>query len=118
MTTLAAKAAKAFTKSSRPAATHEKSRSAWNQLRANLRHADESSRHTAIDEDDEDGDDPDLTTVSIWDDFKDDGRASDRARTLTLRANERDTQSGNAMFVSAIRKARGHDGGMERPPRA
>lgn len=109
-----AKIAKASVKS----AHEKKPRSAWNQLRANLRHAEESSGSVMIEDDDDDGDEPDLTTLSIWDDAKDDGSTSDAAaRAPSARSHAPDTQPDDALFVSAIRKARGHDGGMERPPR-
>lgn len=114
-----AKTVKACAKASRSCATHEKkARSAWNQLRANLRHADEPNRGVMIDEDDDDGDEPDLTTLSIWDDFNDEGSTSDgTARTSAANTHARDTLPDEASFLSAIRKSRGHDGGMERPPR-
>ena len=109
-----AKVSKAAVKS----AHEKKPRSAWNQLRASLRHAEESSRSVMIDEDDDDGDEPDLTTVSIWDDVKDDGSTSDAAaRAPSAKAHGPDKGPEDVLFVGAIRKARGHDGGMERPPR-
>ena len=106
-------------KSVRPGVTHEKKvRSAWNQLRANLRHADESPRAAVIDEDEDDGDEPDLTTLSIWDDVSHDGSTSDATtRAPSVSAYAHDPRPDGATFVSTIRKARGHDGGMERPPR-
>ncbi|MBS2020367.1 MAG: hypothetical protein JST00_46350 [Deltaproteobacteria bacterium] len=113
-----AKVPKAASKSPRPCAAHDKkAKSAWNQLRANLRHEGESQRMT-LDEDDDDSDDPDLTTLSIWDDFNDDGSTSDTtARASDTKVSASDRRPDDSFYVSAIREARGHDGGMERPPR-
>ena len=122
-TTLARTAKVEAKRSSEHHATRpHKVRSAWNTLRANLRHDEHSNRMAMTDDDSDDDDDDDVVTPTLLDRSRSDSkRADDAARTNVHHAALAILQGRDTVRTAKdalIRAALGHGSGTERPPRA